>query len=636
MALVVEVAANAAGDANTDAGATGDIGAAADAAGGTKASTAAAGDADADAGAAGDVGAAGDADADATRLAAYAERLAALVGSPAPLNPYFDERAGCVPGPDRVATAALLAEVRAAAPARGRALAAALEADGPGYATLLVVEVSLSEPPRGDAARLARAVAAALTAAVAALVPRVAGVGPPRDAAAAAAATAALPVLARCARHLATIPAARPIVAGAAAALVGVPPLGDGDAADAWGRGFPARDLGRPGPLPEAVAAGAVAGRLADEWTRLRMPRDLAGSARRDADAVWASCGRGDALAALVDLRGRVNAAAPVAYEDSGLRDWTAPGAQVLGAALAACVARLFPPPPAPRVDDADAVGHAVPCCLALMDAYEARGRRAGLVALLRVLQRASKARLGGVAGLARERLVALRGLSTSDGEVAMGLHARCLVRCVALLDEPAARAARGGELMELFVVDATRCRDEPARTELLRRGVAPLVRFLGHGVARHLRTLLPMLLAFLEPGHSERRLLALRAVHAVAAAAWARVGAYREALVPALLGVAGAARRDLVDAAVADARGDSDDSDDGSRPFAPPRPRGFAPDDARVALNNAIRALAFLLVLDPDKAPPLVAAARAACPDLRAVADLATKTAADAAAAPP
>ena len=85
-----------------------------------------------------------------------------------------------------------------------------------------------------------------------------------------------------------------------------------------------------------------------------------------------------------------------------------------------------------------------------------------------------------------------------------------------------------------------------------------------------------------------------------------------------------------------ADARGDSDDSDDGARPFAPPRPRGFAPDDARVALNNAIRALAFLLVLDPDKAPPLVAAARAACPDLRAVADLATKTAADAAAAPP
>ncbi len=84
-----------------------------------------------------------------------------------------------------------------------------------------------------------------------------------------------------------------------------------------------------------------------------------------------------------------------------------------------------------------------------------------------------------------------------------MGLDGRCLVRCVALLDEPAERAARGGELMELFVVDATRCRDEPARTELLRRGVAPLVRFLGHGVALHLRTLLPMLLAFLEPGHS-------------------------------------------------------------------------------------------------------------------------------------
>ena len=44
---------------------------------------------------------------------------------------------------------------------------------------------------------------------------------------------------------------------------------------------------------------------------------------------------------------------------------------------------------------------------------------------------------------------------------------------------------------------------------------------------------------------------------------------------------------------------------------------------DASVAISNAVRFLACLLVLDRDKSAPMLQQARALCPDLRAVVDL-------------
>ncbi|KAH8066271.1 hypothetical protein JL722_701 [Aureococcus anophagefferens] len=180
------------------------------------------------------------------------------------------------------------------------------------------------------------------------------------------------------------------------------------------------------------------------------------------------------------------------------------------------------------KASTADAAGDANTDADAAGDADADAGAAGDATRLAAYAERLA-ALVGPGSAASRARARRAPGLSTSDGEVAMGLHARCLVRCVALLDEPAERAARGGELMELFVVDATRCRDEPARTELLRRGVAPLVRFLGHGVALHLRTLLPMLLAFLEPGHAGGA-CSRSAVHAVAARVGARRGLPRGA----------------------------------------------------------------------------------------------------------
>ena len=74
-------------------------------------------------------------------------RFEAVAGCAPSSKPYFDERAGCVPGADRVATAALMDELRAMAPPALSLLAPCLGELAPlGYGAASVVELWLGSP----------------------------------------------------------------------------------------------------------------------------------------------------------------------------------------------------------------------------------------------------------------------------------------------------------------------------------------------------------------------------------------------------------------------------------------------------------------------------------------------------------
>lgn len=519
-------------------------------------------------------------------LAVEEAKIAAVIGDDAPF-PHFDDRAGNVAGEDRLATRTVLEAL--APPPTDLVDAVAGTVDWT-YARALVLERWCGAGPGG--AELIKALETHVHALAAAALPPAPG---GKETGSAPNARRVLPFLVRSCAHLG------PCVV-ALAPLAGRGPLRVKDRV-----ATPPKDLGAATRLPPALALGPLRA-LAERTTYL--PLGACSSVlRRDADAMLQKSDPQTLEASLRELRRRIPLVAPPPAQQ-GLRDWDAPAARVLAAALTVVVARLFDGNDRASVE---ATQHALPTGLALLDASDAAMRFVGLECLVRVVTHAPAAAVDDAHPILLDALDRARALISRDGGgETVALYAHGAVVLIRKILEPSERRKAASTFMAACLDDLALWRDNAAKMELLRR-VVDVIQLLGpHGAAPHLRRLLPCLLAAMdERAPPERRVVAIHALHVLLAQTWARAAQHRTVIVQALLLVAGQARRDRDGSAAAAAAAAAA----GARP---PPPIGFGP-LAGLAEALAVRALALLLAVD-GAAGDLAAAAAERCPELRPV----------------
>lgn len=530
-----------------------------------------------------------------------------------PSSPYFDSRMGSVPGPNRVEAeatledirlemhsmpaAGILAEVIPAAPMDPKQEISIVE-QRRWYGEYLAFEVALGSIclDSVDVKSTLREAVTYMAWREAACLVDVKAHQEKVHQSRSTLAVLLVPLAVRCAAHVDCGPAVLPFAKTETLDIV--------DRTDYWSRFFrEERDLVLPAPPPE-VELGERSLKRSRNASTLPMISRLPWVVDDDATRCLRN-DTSDLVAWLAALRAKIPEVAPVKYDETRLRDWGEAKASVLGMAIAVIISRLN----RPRQFE-EAVGHAVPAALTLVQSYDDSTRAdLGLSSVLSILQKFAPSDLANYEGLIFENLIDIRSICHEDPECA-ALIGRCFLRLVSMLDSPKARRTRAAMCVQISLVDCVQWRVEACRLEVLRWRLCPaMLLHLGldpaqpFAICAYIRRLVPALVAVIASrGPGPPMLLALRSLHATAALAWPRLkGHFLENLVAAALAAGRKAHLSL--------KKQSPD-----QPFA-----RYAP----LVLAHVERLLALLLILAPsgkandDSAAYLLATAVKRFPDV-------------------